>query len=544
MAASPNLAGAPSLSVTEAMVEALAQRGVTHMFGVPGGECNLDFIAAADKAGVRFVLTRTETSASIMACVAGELTGTPGVAMTTRGPGLCAATNGVAYADLDRSALLLIADGYEDDQAYISHQRIDQAGVLAPMLRARSDLRGGDALGELDRLLAAAVAQPPGPAYLEVAGSRIRRPAGHVAAPAPTAPNLALDLDALEQARAMLAKARRPVIIAGLQARAPEAAAALNRFVAATGCPALTTYKAKGAVSERTPLGLGLYAGGVTEEPLLRAADLILLYGFDPVEGPPSPWRYHDTPTVELSEHPHAHSLLHPEVLLVADIAAALDSLADALPQPDWSGAELAATKERLWTAALTPTGDGIAPSQLVQAARAAFPPETRIAIDAGAHMLPVLHLWQSGEANQSLISRGLSTMGFALPAAIAASLVDPGRPTVAFTGDGGIMMCLGELGTAIQYGATPVVVVFNDSALTLIGAKQKRRQLAAAGVDFSDTDFARIADGFGWWTRRVTDVADLAGAFAEAQQAGRAALIDVVINPAQYDDQILAIRG
>jgi len=528
-------------SVTEAIVETLAARGVTHIFGVPGGECNLDVIAAADKAGVRFVLTRTETSAAIMACVAAELTGAPGVAMATRGPGLAAATNGVAYADLDRAPLLLIADGYEEDQAYISHQRIDQAAILAPMLRASSDLRQGDALGELDRLLAAATAQPPGPVYLEVAGSRIRRAAGPASA---VAPAMARALPDLAQARAMLAQAKRPVVIAGLQARRPEAAAALNRFVTATGCPALMTYKAKGVVSERTSLGLGLYANGVPEAPLLEAADLILLYGFDPVEGPPSPWRYQDTRTVELSEHAHAHSLLDSEHLLIGDIGAMLDGLADALPAPDWTAEELTVAKQRLWTAALTPTGEGIAPSHLVQAARAAFPPETRITIDAGAHMLPVLHLWQSGEANQSLISRGLSTMGFALPAAIAASLVDPGRPTVAFTGDGGIMMCLGELGTAIQYGATPVVVVFNDSALTLIGAKQKRRQLAAAGVGFSDADFAAIAGGFGWWSWRVTAVEDLPAAFAAAQAAGRAALIDVVINPAQYEDQILAIRG
>lgn len=543
MAAKPEIDAAP-LSVTEAIVEELAQRGVTHMFGVPGGECNLDFIAAADRAGVRFVLTRTETSASIMACVAAELTGTPGVAMTTRGPGLAAAANGVAYADLDRAPLLLIADGYEDDQAYISHQRIDQTAILAPMLRASSDLRGGDALGELDRLLAAATGQSPGPVYLEVAGSRIRRPAEAASFKHQPASPPALDLDQLKQARVMLAKAKRPVVVAGLQARRPEAAMALNRFVEATGCPVLTTYKAKGVVSERTPLGLGLYAGGVAEEPFLSAADLIILYGFDPVEGPPQPWRYHDKPMLELSEHPHAHRLLEPELMLVADIAATLDGLADAVREPAWSADELATVKERLWTAARTSPGEGIAPSQLVDAARAAFPPETRITIDAGAHMLPVLHLWQSGEANQSLISRGLSTMAFALPAAIAASLVDPDRPTVAFTGDGGIMMCLGELGTAIQYGATPVVVVFNDSALTLIGAKQKRRQLAAAGVDFSDTDFAQVAAGFGWWSRRVTKVGDLAGAFAEAQKAGRAALIDVVINPAQYEEQILAIRG
>jgi acetolactate synthase-1/2/3 large subunit len=543
MAAKPEIE-APPLSVTEAIVEELARRGVTHLFGVPGGECNLDVISASDRAGLRFILTRTETSASIMACIAAELTGAPGVAMTTRGPGLAAATNGVAYADLDRAPLLLIADGYEEDQAMISHQRIDQTAILAPMLRASSDLRDGDALGELDRLLAAATAQPPGPVYLEVAGSRIRRPAEAARTQAPVPAPRSPDPDALERARSMLARARHPVILAGLQARRPEAAQALNRFVEASQCPALTTYKAKGAISEHAPLGLGLYAGGVAEEPLLRAADLILLYGFDPVEGPPQPWRYAGIPTLELSEHAHAHSLLHPDQMLVGDIAILLDALAGALPGPDWTATELRDTKARLWAAARTPTGEGIAPSQLVDAARAAFPPETRITIDAGAHMLPVLHLWQSGAANLSLISRGLSTMGFALPAAIAASLVDPGRPTIAFTGDGGLMMCLGELGTAIQYGATPVVIVFNDSALTLIGAKQKRRQLAAAGVDFPDTDFAKIAEGFGWWSRRVETLDDLADALAQARTAGRAALIDVVINPAQYEDQILAIRG
>jgi acetolactate synthase-1/2/3 large subunit len=158
--------------------------------------------------------------------------------------------------------------------------------------------------------------------------------------------------------------------------------------------------------------------------------------------------------------------------------------------------------------------------------------------------MLPVLHLWQSPGPNLSLISRGLSTMGFAVPAAIAASLAEPGRTTVAFTGDGGLMMCLGELGTAVQSGSTPIVVVFNDSSLTLIGAKQRRRQMAAAGVDFTPADFAQVAAAFGWWSIRVDAASDLPAAFAQALAAGRPALIDVIVNPLQYDAQISAIRG
>lgn len=531
-------------TVSEAIVARLAEKGVRFIFGVPGGECNLDFIAAAEKQGMRFILTRTETAAAMMACVTSEITGAPGVAMTTRGPGLAAAANGVAYSDLDRAAMLLIADGYEDDQAYISHQRIDQTAILAPMLRASSNLRDGEAIDEVDRLIDAAMGNPPGPAYLEVAGSFIRRRTAAAPAvrpaPIPTAP----DQSALAGARKLLATARRPILLAGLQARQPNGAAALRAFVEATGCPVLATYKAKGVVSENAPLGLGLYANGVPEQPLIASADLIILYGFDPVEGPPQPWRYGTIPTVELTNHAFEHPLFAATLSVVGDIAASIAHLRDATDSSGWEPGELARRKEALWDAAQIFGGSGISPAALVRAARQTAPQDSRITIDAGAHMLPVLHTWRCDEPNRSLISRGLSTMGFAIPAAIAASLVDPDRATIAFTGDGGAMMCLGELGTAIQSGAKPLVVVFNDSSLTLIGAKQRRRQLAAAGVDFSHTDFAQVAAGFGWHACRVEEEGGLAGAFADALASGGPALIDVRINPATYDDQILAIRG
>ena len=531
-------------TVTEALVKRLADAGVTYIFGVPGGECNLDVIAAANGLGVEFVLTRTETSACIMACVAAELTGAPGVAMTTRGPGLAAAANGVAYADLDRAPLLLIADGYEDDQSSISHQRIDQTALLAPMTRASSDLRGVDPLAEIDRLLDAAQADPPGPVYLEVAGSFLRRPAPAPAERLPAMRRPGPAATAIVDARRMLAGARRPIVLAGLQARGAPETAALRRFVARTGCPVLTTYKAKGVVSEHDPRGIGLYAGGVAEQPLVSAADLILLYGFDTVEGPPQPWRYGDIASLELTNHAFDHRLFDPGLSVVGDIAAALAALEDAADATGWTDDELAGHKQAIWSAAQVYAGDGISPAALVRAAIAAFPEDSRITIDAGAHMLPVLHSWRCAEPNRSLISRGLSTMGFAIPAAIAASLTDPARTTIAFTGDGGAMMFLGELGTAVQSGARPIVVVFNDSALTLIGVKQRRRQLAAAGVDFSDTDFARIAAGFGWNTHRVTAEDALAGAFADALASDRPTLIDVVVNPATYDRHIAAIRG
>jgi acetolactate synthase-1/2/3 large subunit len=531
------------MNVAEALVARLHAVGVRHIFGVPGGECNLDLIAACDKLGVEFVLTRTETAASIMACVTGEFTGTPGIATTTRGPGLASVVNGVAFADLDRSPLLLIADGYGPDQAFVSHQRIDQQAILAPLVRASASLSGTRAMAQLDSLLAAAMGPPPGPVYLEVTGAEIRASAAESETAVASAQAI-VEERALGPAQSLLGSVRRPILLAGLQARSADASSALRRFVEEARCPVLTTYKAKGVIPETAPLAMGLYAGGVAEEPLIREADLVILYGFDPVEGPPQAWRYGRTPTLELTNHRFDRSLFEPTVSIVADIGAALFALAKNVDSGGWSPEQLARHKDRVRSAARVTTTAGLSPVDVVDSAMACLPNDSRITIDAGAHMLPVLHLWECSEPNQSLISRGLSTMGFALPAAIGASLVDPERKTVAFTGDGGLMMCLGELGTARECGSKPVVVVFNDSALTLIEAKQRKRKLPRSGVSFEGTDFCTIAEGFGWRARRASTREELDAAFAEATAADEPFLIDALINPASYDQIIARVRG
>jgi acetolactate synthase-1/2/3 large subunit len=275
----------------------------------------------------------------------------------------------------------------------------------------------------------------------------------------------------------------------------------------------------------------------------MSAADLLLLYGNDPVEGPPNKWKYDAIPSVELTEHAFEFPLYKATVSVIGPIKDALGQLASSM-KPQWSAGQLADFKQSIFTAGRVKKGAGVSPQDIIDAAIATLPADTRITIDAGAHMLPVLHLMRVAEPNQSLISRGLSTMGFAVPAAIASCLADPDRRTVAFTGDGGVMMCLGEFGTAMQEGAKPIVVVFNDSCLTLIGVKQHRRQLAPAGVGFVDADFAKIAAGFGWHTTRVDKAADLQGAFKAALASDKPALIDVLINPEEYEAQILALRG
>jgi len=288
---------------------------------------------------------------------------------------------------------------------------------------------------------------------------------------------------------------------------------------------------------------IGYYLGGAAEEPWLKQADLILFYGFDAVEIPPHKWRY-AAPTIELTAYPFDRNILSPDVVAVGP----LDELGAALMKlkinPKWPADFCKSAKQTIRDRARVGEGGPISPNMLVDAVIAAAPDNARITLDAGAHMIPVLHHWNATEPRQTLISRGDATMGFALPAAIASSLAEPDRPVIGFTGDGGLMMCAGELGTAAQYNCNFVLIVFNDESLTLIGARQRRRQLPNAGVDFSPSDFSKVAEGFGCLGLRVEKPEQLKPALKQAFSAKGPVVVDVRVNPAGYHEQLISLRG
>jgi acetolactate synthase-1/2/3 large subunit len=142
------------------------------------------------------------------------------------------------------------------------------------------------------------------------------------------------------------------------------------------------------------------------------------------------------------------------------------------------------------------------------------------------------------------LISNGLSTMGFALPAAIGAALVDRPRPVVALTGDGGLLMCVGELMTAARERLRVMVIVFNDASLSLIEIKQQARKLSPAGVALAPIDWPALAASFGVAAFIAREPRELERAIDEALTAEGPSLIDARIDRSNYGDTIRAIRG
>ena len=523
--------------IADHLVGAARAAGTRFAFGVPGGGSNLDVAGACDRHDVRFVLTHLETSAALMAGVVGELTGAPGIAIGTRGPGATAAANGVANSLLERSPMLMVNDCVAAaDAPRVSHQRIDQQAFFESITIASRALNGADN-DAYASVVAATLAQPPGPVQIDI--DPTSTDTGLVVSEAAPASDPA-------RALALVADARRPVIIAGVglltegPAALAESVEALNLLAARTHTPVLTTYKARGVVPDGSEYTAGIVTGGTIEGHALRDADLIIGLGFDPTELLPPAWTYH-APMVmfnpwDLVDGAYFDGKLAESV--VGSMPALIASVAESLTS-EWeygSGQKYWDLLERAARTDFDKATRGLSPAQVVTLARDMCPIEVTATVDAGAHMLVAMPLWRVRSPQRLLISSSHATMGFSLPAAIAAALARPDEPVIAFTGDGGLGMALAELETLARLQLPVVVVVFNDSLLSLIAVKQDPDGHGGSeAVAYRPTDFAAIARACGVASWSVDSASGFTEAMQEALDSGTPALIDVIVDPASY---------
>jgi acetolactate synthase-1/2/3 large subunit len=524
-------------TVHAALAAGLHDAGTELIFGVPGGGPNLELIGACEDAGLRFVLAHAETAAAMMAATYAELVGVPGACLATRGPGAASMVNGVAHARLDRCPVVAVTDVVpHSERDRISHQLLDQRILMAAAAKASCTLGDGSA-AEVAQVVACATAPPWGPVHVDSdPGAPTDTSRLQAAGPPSEVPTAILD-----RARRLLREARRPLLLAGVGARGAEQDVA--RFAEAHQIPVLATYKAKGVIDERDDLAAGLLTGATAEAPILAAADVILAVGVDPVELIPAPWPY-AARVIAIGPWSAADAYLVPTLDLTGTVEHLLDALSGAGDGSGWG--DTVAAHRRATLAGLIQPGsdDTLSPTDVILAARGAFRADTLVTVDAGAHMLPAMELWDVPGPRLALISSGLATMGFALPAAIAAALTDRSRPVVCFTGDGGLGMCLAELETLARESLDVTVVVLDDSRLSLIELKQQQGQGGAGAVAYRAMDFARIARAVGVPADRAHDPASLETILARMAHNPGPALVDAVIDPSAYRPIMAAIRG
>jgi acetolactate synthase-1/2/3 large subunit len=536
------------MKASDLLVQCLEEEGIELIFGVPGEE-NADFMMSLEGSdSIRFVLTRHEQGAAFMAEVYGRLTGNPAGCLGTLGPGATNLITGVADANMDRAPMLVLTgQGATERLHKESHQIMDVVAMFEPVTKWAVPIVNANTIPEIVRkAVRLARTEKPGAVHIELPEDVAK----HESDAQPMKPRrfrrYVADEKIIDRAFAMLQEAERPVILAGNGCVRKHAHRQLRAFCERTGIGVISTFMAKGVVDMDADYCLYTIGLGSKDLPALAIddADLVITLGFDMVEYHPRLWNpdgdkrivHADFLPAEVDRH------YNPEVELIGELSHTLwafnERLEGAALDFDLDGQREMRRRmgEDLAAHADDDTEGVIRPQKALWDARQVLGPEDILLSDVGAHKMWIARHYHCHEPNTCLIPNGFCSMGFALPGAVAASLVHPDRRILAVAGDGGFLMNVQEMETARRLDCDFVVMVWEDGGYGLIAWKQDNEFKRHTDLSFGNPDWLRLAEAFGWHGHAVTRSAELRptleAAFAEPGPSLVVVPIDYRENP------------
>ncbi|MFF9391406.1 acetolactate synthase large subunit [Streptomyces griseoluteus] len=533
--------------VAHVLVRCLQAEGVEFVFGIPGEE-NIRFIDALNGSGIRYILVRHEQAASFMAEIYGRLTGRAGVCSATLGPGAINLLLGTADATTNSAPLVaLAAQGSLRRSHKESHQVIDLVSMFAPVTRWAARVECPDAVPEMTRkAFKTAQSERPGAVFLAVpedveaehpleSWAPLQIDAVH--ADAPSASQIA-------RAAEVLVGARHPVVLAGHGAARAGASQALVRFAERLNIPVATTFHGKGVFPDDHPNALG--AVGFMRHDYSNfgfdAADVLVCVGyelqeFDPARINPDG----DKRIVHVHRFPAEVDAHYPVAVGVeGDLSQALDALMAALPEELTYDSGSSPKIRTLLDEELAYGRDNdtfpLVPQRVVADVRAALDRHDIVLADTGAGKMWMSRLYPTYESDTCLVSNGLSTMGFALPGAIAAKLARPDRRVLAVMGDGSFLMNSQELETAVRERVPLVVLVLADDEYGLITWKMELELGRHSHTRFTNPDLVAYAESFGAHGYRVEAAGELLPVLRQALEKDA---VSVIACPVDYSENL-----
>ena len=526
-----------------ALLKVFAANGIDRVFVVPGESYLGVLDALHDFPGIDVVTCRHEGGAGFMACADGKLTGRPGVAMVSRGPGAANAAIGVHAAQQDGvPMILLIGQVPARDLRKEAFQEIDYQKMYGAIAKWVHEVaRPEDLAWAALKALRVATSGTPGPVVLvvpeDVQQAAVPQP-DWVAEPAsPTQPAAA----ALARLQALLSAARKPLIIAGGGFNAPGGREALRRLAERHGIPVAVSFRQH----DLFPNTHALYAGDLdlatqaAQVAAFDSSDLILALGTRlgdiTTQGYAFPGYPRPSQTL-VHCHPDAHVVnqhFTADVGLVADPVATALALAElpvseaAAARGDWA-ASLRAIRERAAAWPSPVAEDGVPFVSVVRALAEQAPSDLMVCLDAGTFAAPVYRHFPFA-APQRLMASQSGAMGYGTPAAIASQLRFPSRKVVCLVGDGGFMMTGNEMIAAAERGLPVFFIVSNNNCYGSIRLHQARTYPGRyTGTSLASPDFTMIARAFGMRTERVTRADQVAGAVARGLASTAPCLVEV----------------
>jgi acetolactate synthase I/II/III large subunit len=525
------------------IVQMLKAAGIRHGFGVPSGNV-LPLMDAMRTGGIRFVLTAHEGSAAFAADVTGRMTGDPGLCIATLGPGATNLTTGVGSAWLDRSPLIAITCTLAEVQLGRRLQMwIDHHALFKPITKATFRLRPGEIVATLAQALRIALSEPQGPVHLDLPEDVALAPATEIARAMPDRVALTPAAEtSIARAGKLLRAARRPLAVIGASVMRMHDPHALRAFVERHGMPFATTMMAKGMIDEDHPLSLGCIERAMRklQRALIESADLVVGLGYDTIEVEYEAWAG-KVPVLHVGiEGADVDDSVHIAHEVVGDLDASIARLA-ALPATgnEWP-AQSARQHRDAFQTALRPATVNFAPHQAIDVVRKVLPREGVLAFDVGAHTHQIGSQWTAHAPRTFLITNGWSSMGFGIPAALAAKLARPDLPVVCVLGDGCFQMSCGEVAVAKREGLAIPFVVLDDRWLSLIKVKQERRGLPYYGIEVSPGDYRLPpAHYFGVPAVGVDSAAGLERELCNAFDADGPTIIEALVDGAHYSQTV-----
>ena len=512
------------MKASDLFIRCLEAEGVEYIFGIPGEETS-DLIMSLLDSKIKFILVRHEQAAAFMADMYGRLTQKVGVCLSTLGPGATNLTTGVANANMDRSPILVITGQTDTDFLHKeSHQNMDAVAMFKPITKWRWSIRNADSIPEIvRRAFKIALEEKAGAVHLELPQDIAKMESD--IKPIKTQqvfrsrPNEVL----IEKAAKLILDSKTPILLVGNGCIRGRPSLYVRKFVEKTGICSMNTFMAKGVISDKSDRHL--HTIGIREADhasiAMREADLVIAIGYDLVEYSPKHWNGSlDKKIIHIDFTPAESDTYYPPTIeIAADIEYTMYAILEEIERirkqdeteeekqrqyriPHSNPPELFKTikREIVWRLERYKNDFSypIKPEKLVLDVRDALDESDIVISDVGVHKLWIAKIYNTYTPNTCIVPNGFCSMGFALPAAIAAQLVDPSHKIVAMCGDGGFLMNVQEIETAVRLRLPIIVIVWCDYDYGMISLKQIYEFGRSAFTKFNNPNFVKLAESFG----------------------------------------------
>jgi len=526
------------------LVECLLAQKVEMGFGVPG-ESYLAVLDALHDVGnsFRFINCRNEGGGAFMAEAYGKLTGKPGVLFVTRGPGAPNASIGIHTAMQDSTPMVVFVGQIETSmREREAFQELDYKAVFGPMAKWAVEIDDADRVPELiSRAFAVAQSGRPGPVVVALPEDMLVQmtdalPRGYVT-PVQAEPSVA----AIDAVMELMSAAKRPVLVVGGGGWNSDGRAALKKFAEANALPVIVSFRSQDLIDNNSPSYVGDAGFGIAPEirSFLDESDLLIALNVRFGETLTDGYTLFDPATFDKKlVHFHAGEaelgkIFTPDLAVLSCPNAAIKALAERAPVKDPVWEQRARTARAAWVAGLEvkPQPGGVDMGVIMASLRANLPQDTIVTNGAGNFAIWSGRYLLYGDGKR-LIGPQAGSMGAGIPSAVAAKLLDPDRFVLCFSGDGDFQMNGMELGTALQYGAAPVVLLLNNGTYGTIRMHQERDYPGrVSGTTLINPDFTVIARAYGMHSEKVERTEDFDAAFKRACASPKGGLLELMID-------------